>query len=255
LGITIIMPALNEERNIEKAVSNSLRALADYGIDGEVLVINDGSRDATQAKVEAIRATGAPVSLLNHEKPWGFGASFWDGVDHAQKDVVVVMPGDNENDPWEILRYAALLDHVDIVIPFVFNKKVRSLFRRVLSVVYRTVINLTFKTNLNYTNGTILYRRSILTDLPYRSGSFFFQTDILIRLLNSGYLFAEVPYRLDQRKDGVSKAVSFPSFVKVVKGYLKLIKDQYGHQEEVKPLRAETMTASRHTRTNEKFET
>ena len=53
----------------------------------------------------------------------------------------------------------------------------------------------------------------------------FFQTDILVRAVKGGYLFAEVPYRLGARSSGVSKAVSFPSFMQVVKGYLRLVRD------------------------------
>ena len=252
-NISIVMPALNEEQNIGKAMSNALEALDDCKLEGEVIVINDGSTDQTGAIIEAASAKDNRIVLVNHEAPHGFGASFWDGVDHAQKDVVVMMPGDNENDPWEILRYAGLLQDVDLVIPFVFNKEVRSAFRRILSFTYRMVVNVTFHTNLNYTNGTILYRRKLLKELEYRSDSFFFQTDILIRLINKGYLFAEVPYRLDLREDGVSTAVSFPSFVKVAKGYLKLMKDQYITKTDEGDHLEESMTASRHKNSNEKF--
>ena len=86
--------------------------------------------------------------------------------------MVTMLPGDNENDPWETLRYLKLLEHVDIVIPFVFNKEVRSLFRNALSFIYRFIINTTFVVNFNYTNGTVLYRKSILKELNYRSVGF-----------------------------------------------------------------------------------
>ena len=63
------------------------------------------------------------VRLINHNTPQGIGASFWDGVDNASGDMVTMLPGDNENDPWEILRYIKLLEQVDMIIPFVFNKR------------------------------------------------------------------------------------------------------------------------------------
>ncbi|MDO9289062.1 MAG: hypothetical protein Q7T83_09745, partial [Thermodesulfovibrionales bacterium] len=147
--------------------------------------------------------------------------------DIASGHMVTMLPGDNENDPWEILRYIKLLEQVDMIIPFVFNKRVRSLFRNALSFVYRFIINTTFMVNFNYTNGTVLYRKSILKELTYRSMGFFFQTDILIRTVKRGYLFAEVPYRLASRNSGISKAVSFPSLMKVIRGYLRLVKDIY----------------------------
>ncbi len=223
--ISVVMPALNEERNIAAAMSNTLRALDESGLSGELVVINDGSRDRTPQIVREQAAKDPRVRLLEHDSPRGIGASFWDGVEAAGGGAVVMLPGDNENDPWEIFRYFPLLSHVDIVIPFVFNKQARSLARNALSFLYRFIINTTFLVNFNYTNGTVIYRRSLLKGLKHRSTGFFFQTDILVRAVKAGYLFAEVPYRLGARSSGVSKAVSFPSFAQVVKGYLRLLRD------------------------------
>lgn len=223
--ISVIMPALNEERNIGAAMSNTLRAMDECGLKGELVVINDGSRDRTPEIVREQAAKDARVRLVEHDAPHGIGASFWDGVEAATGSAVVMLPGDNENDPWEIFRYYPLLTQVDIVIPFVFNKQARSLARNALSFFYRFIINTTFLVNFNYTNGTVVYRRSLLRGLKHHSTGFFFQTDILVRAVKTGYLFAEVPYRLGARSSGVSKAVSFPSFIQVVKGYLRLVKD------------------------------
>lgn len=227
IALTVIMPALNEDKNIESAIKDTLRAFDDIEINGEIIVINDGSTDKTEALVNRIVTKEPRVRITSHPSPKGIGRSFWEGVDLANGEVVVMMPGDNENDAPEIFRYYNLLEHVDIVIPFIFNKEKRPLFRNALSFIYRFIINATFVVNFNYTNGTVLYRKSILKELTYRSSSFFFQTDILIRLVKHGYLFAEVPYKLGMREHGRSKAVSFPSFVNVVKGYLRLVRDNY----------------------------
>ena len=252
LTLTIIMPALNEEKNLKFAISNALSSLNDYNIRGELLCIDDGSKDSTLLIMKEWQEKDNRIRIISHETPRGFGASFWAGVMEAKMDAVVVIPGDNENDPWEILRYFFLLNHVDIVIPFVYNSNVRSIFRRFLSFTYRTIINFTFKTNLNYTNGTILYRSSVIKTLTYQSNSFFFQTDILIRLTKNGYLFAEVPYRIENRENGISKAVSFPSLLKVIKGYFKLIKDQY-NKIDSSPHSDNSLTYKRYNEKNSKF--
>lgn len=227
INISVIMPALNEERNISDAIKNTLSSFFAFNINGEVVVVNDGSCDQTGAIVNELMRENSQVRMLEHVTPQGIGASFWDGVDSAKGDIVVLLPGDNENDPMEIFRYCKMLEHVDIVIPFVFNREVRSFFRNLLSYVYIFIINTTFLVNLNYTNGTVLYRKVVLKKLKYRSSSFFFQTDILIRLLKRNYLFAEVPYKLEQRGHGKSKATSFPSLLQVIKGYLQLVRDFY----------------------------
>ena len=248
MDISIITPALNEEENVQKAISNILESIKDFKLKGEIIVINDASTDKTREIVENIIIKDKRISIINHDITQGIGASFWDGVDNAKAEAVCMIPGDNENDPWEILRYYKLLEHVDIVIPFVFNKEVRPLFRNALSFIYRLIINTTFLVNINYTNGTVLYRKSILKELDYKTRGFFFQADILIRLVKRGYLFAEVPYKLGVRKKGISKAVTFPSFFQVVKGYLLLVKEQYYEREKNKKRKfsADSLTVKRH---------
>lgn len=226
--LSVIMPALNEELNISDAISNTLEGFDFFKINGDIIVINDGSVDNTQKLIEQkVMEDPGHIHIIRHDKPKGIGVSFWEGVDYAEGDIVVMIPGDNENDPYETLRYHNLLEHVDIVIPFIFNPEARPLFRNALSFVYRFIINTTFLVNFHYTNGTVLYRKSLLKELNWRSQGFFFQTDILIRAAKNGYLFAEVPYRLRTRKTGISKAVSFPSLYQVIKAYIRLVGDYY----------------------------
>jgi dolichol-phosphate mannosyltransferase len=227
VDFTVIMPALNEEKNIIPAITNTLKAFADYNINGEIIVINDGSTDETEKLIYEISRNDSRIRLISHEKPRGVGTSYWEAVDAASGNIITWLPGDNENDAYEGFRYYKLLEHVDIIVPFVFNKEVRSLFRNSLSFIYRFIINSTFGVNFNYTNGTILFRKSILKELNHRGAGFFFQTDILIRAVRKGYLFAEVPYKLGIRKEGISRAVTFPSLLNVIKGYVRLVKDLY----------------------------
>lgn len=222
------MPALNEEKNIKAAIDDTLSAFREFGLDAELVVINDGSTDSTPVLVkEKIDENPAVIRMINHDTPEGIGASFWDGVDSALGVVVCLLPADNEIEARELLRYFKLLEDVDMVIPFVFNKEVRSFARNTVSLLYKLIINNTFLIFLNYTNGAVLYRKSLLDELDYRSNSFFYQTDILIKLIKRDYLFAEVPYRLRTRKWGKSKALSLSSFFRVAVDYLKLVRYVY----------------------------
>ena len=225
--VSIIMPALNEANNIEAAIADVETAFKKVGIQGEIVVINDGSTDATRAKVEALQ-TGRPhLKLINHAAPQGIGSSFWDGVQQASGDVVTLIPGDGENETYEILRYLPLMEHVDIVVPFVVNREARGFRRRLLSKTYKAIINLSFGLLLNYMNGTVMYRRHVLKSLSLRSKGFFYQTELLIKAIKRGFMYAEVPYLLAQRGTGKSKAVTFKSFLKVSRDYLSTIKAVY----------------------------
>ena len=166
--------------------------------------------------------------MIHHETPKGIGASFWDGVDHAACQTVVLLPADNEIDPRQILRYLSLIEQVDMVVPFVVNPQVRPASRRILSRLFTWIINATFATSFHYTNGTVIYRRAILQTAPYRVNDFFFQTDILVHLAKKKYIFAEVPYLLHQRTGGSTKALSLKSLCTILRGYLRLLIDIYG---------------------------
>ena len=207
---------------------DSLKSLDELRIDGEIIAINDGSSDRTPDMMrEMASGNKERVSFIDHKKPQGVGACFWEGVDAARGELILMLPGDNENDPREILRYLKLFDDVDIVVPFVYNKQVRSFLRNSVSRIYRSIINITFNTSFNYTNGTIVYRKSVLKDVDGRCRSFFHNTYTLVALARKGYLFAEVPYRLRERSSGSSKALRPASFLQVARDYFRLVKAVY----------------------------
>ena len=245
ISLTVVMPALNEEANIEAAVHATLGAFDRMGIKGELVVVDDGSTDQTGQRVRRLMAGEERLRLLRHERPWGVGASFWDGVGQARGEFLCWLPGDNENDPGEIFRYFSLLQHVDFIVPFVYNRCVRSRFRNAISFLFRTIINTSFAVNFNYTNGTVMYRRRVLEELNYHCTSFLFTTDILVRLSRRGYLFAEVPYCLHQRSAGRSRALTFRSLTQVMAGYLRLFYDSNLRPHAPASLAVESATAHR----------
>ena len=256
LDLTVVMPALNEEKNILAAVNATIEAFNDLKIDGEIIVVNDGSSDRTEELMRGAMQKDGRIRLIKHDTPKGIGASFWDGVEKAGGEAVVLIPGDNEVDSAEALRYFPLMRHVDIIIPFVYNREVRNAFRNILSLAFRLIINMTFTVNLNYTNGTVIYRKSILSKLSHCSNGFFYQAENLIKLIKRGYLFAEVPYYLKRRESGVSTAVSYPSFYNVVKGYLQLIRAIYFSEDYTSDnsrLTKESMSSERYKKYEEKL--
>jgi len=226
--ISVIIPALNEEENITTAIDNALSDFKELGLAGEIIVVDDGSTDSTLTIIKHKQEENPDiVKFVNHDVCKGVGTSFWDGVDIANGDIVFMLPADNENDIKEALRYIRLFKDVDVVIPFCFNKEARTQLRNIISFIYHVIVNSTFRVNLHYTNGTIIYRTELLRELGHRRKGFFFQTDIIVRLLRRRYLFAEVPYELKKRQEGSSKALTLFSLYEVARGYLNLFKDIY----------------------------
>ncbi len=220
--LTVVMPALNEEANIAAAIESTLRAFDHHGIAGELIVVNDGSRDRTPELVKLYMAREPRIRLIEHDTPKGIGASFWDGVRAARHQFVTMFPGDNENDPVDALTYFHLTRDVDIIVPFIHNVEIRSVTRRIVSSVYRFIINMSFGMNLNYTNGTVIYNTGVIRQITPRATGFFYQAEILVRLIRAGYLYAETPHFLSQRATGRTKALTLRSFIKVAREYLSL---------------------------------
>ncbi len=165
--LTVVMPALNEEANITAAMESTLGAFDRLGIQGELIVVNDGSRDRTPELAKAYMARDSRIRLIEHDAPKGIGASFWVGVQAACHQFVTMFPGDNENDPVDALTYFHLTRDVDIIVPFIHNAEVRSIMRRVVSSLYRFIINISFGMNLNYTNGTVIYNTSVIRQIAH----------------------------------------------------------------------------------------
>ncbi|MBI5100343.1 MAG: glycosyltransferase family 2 protein [Nitrospirae bacterium] len=243
--ISAIMPSLNEAKNIENAVNNVIDSFRAFGVNGEIVIVNDGSSDDTGKIADGLSQKYPFIKVIHHERPQGIGASFLDGVWKSGGETVTMIPGDGENDALETIRYLPLMDHVDILVPFVYNKNVRTKQRRFLSVVYRGIINLAFGLTLNYMNGTVIYRKAILRGQVFRSKGFFYQTELLIKTIRSGYLFAEVPYALRQRAGGVSKATTLRSLVKVASNFISILMDVYVRDKGNKEISPDSVTALR----------
>lgn len=221
--LSVVMPCLNEEANVAAAIDETLRAFDHYDIDGTIVVVNDGSSDGTAEVISGWVERDSRVSLLSHAQPQGVGASFWDGIRVAKGDFVMLMPGDNENDPLDALCYYYLTQDVDIIVPFIMNVEVRSKARRVISSLYRLVINISFGMNLNYTNGTVIYNRHLLDGIDLKTTGFLYQSELLIKLIRVGYFYAETPHLLAARGSGKSKALTLRSLLNVMGGYLRLV--------------------------------
>ncbi len=222
-SLTVVMPCLNEEKNVGDAARATLRAFDHYGIDGELLIVNDGSSDGTQNVIDELARLDARVRPLWHEVRQGIGASFHHGVREARKELVTWLPGDNENDPLESLMYLALARDVDIIVPFIHNVEIRSRFRRIVSSTFRFLINVSFGMNLNYTNGMVIYNTAILREIDVSSKGFFYQAEMLIKLIRRGYLYAETPQFLIGRQSGKTKAISLRSMREVAMAYLRMV--------------------------------
>ena len=119
--LSIVVPFYNEEDNIGPLVKRVHEALADYTQPWELVLVDDGSSDATAERaLQAAKEYGPHVRLVELTRNYKQTAAMQAGIDAARGDVIVTMDGDLQNDPIDIPRMVARLlnEDLDLVADF-----------------------------------------------------------------------------------------------------------------------------------------
>jgi dolichol-phosphate mannosyltransferase len=107
--LSIVIPLKNEAENVDfvtEAIVEACAGLAPY----EVVYVDDGSTDATAARVRALAERFPFVRLVQHATSGGQSAAVHSGVTLARGDVIATIDGDGQNPPSEIPKLAARLE-------------------------------------------------------------------------------------------------------------------------------------------------
>ncbi|PYQ47973.1 MAG: glycosyltransferase family 2 protein, partial [Acidobacteria bacterium] len=116
--LSLVLPAYNEEGNIERAVRTAAAAGARAG-SYEVVVVDDGSRDATGARLAALEAEMGPrLRVVRHETNHGYGAALRNGFAAAEGDLVFYTDSDNQFDLSELEGILPLMGEWDAVLGY-----------------------------------------------------------------------------------------------------------------------------------------
>ena len=115
MKLSIVIPVYNEVHTVDRLLGMVMQV--DTGLVTELVVVDDGSTDGTQAVLEQARSRYPNMVLLRHEKNQGKGAALRTGFAVATGDVVLVQDADLEYDPKEYphLLHPILDGHADVV--------------------------------------------------------------------------------------------------------------------------------------------
>ena len=97
--ISVVVPMYNEAAVIGETHRRLAAVMATLDTAWEVVYVNDGSRDATLAAVEALRATDPHIALLNLSRNFGKEIATTAGLDHARGDAIIVIDADLQDPP------------------------------------------------------------------------------------------------------------------------------------------------------------
>jgi glycosyltransferase involved in cell wall biosynthesis len=109
-AVSVVVPIFNEADNLEDLHRELTQALEAMGRPYEIILVDDGSRDGSLARMAAMEARDRRVRVLALRRNFGQTAAFSAGFDHARGAIVVTSDGDLQNDPADIPRLVAKLE-------------------------------------------------------------------------------------------------------------------------------------------------
>ncbi|MBI2922148.1 MAG: glycosyltransferase family 2 protein [Planctomycetes bacterium] len=218
-GLSVIVTAYNEEGSIE-AVVEAVRASASVIAEKlEIIVIDDGSRDATPAIANSLAAKHAEVRVIHHPFNIGFGGAQKSGFLHASHEWITLVPGDNQFDPRDLERFLSLANDSDIVVGYRV-KRGDSRMRRLNTRVFRFVMRLLFGVTLRDVNWVKLFRKTIVDGLDLEFRGIGIDAEIVVKAARRGCRFSELEVGYHPRRTGVSTG---DKFVNVIITVLELL--------------------------------
>jgi len=102
MELSIVIPVYNEEENVEPLIEEINMAVRPLGNHYEIVVVDDGSRDATFSVLAGLREREPRLRVVRLKRNFGQTAAIAAGLAYAEGDIVVLMDGDAQNDPKDI---------------------------------------------------------------------------------------------------------------------------------------------------------
>ena len=194
--LSYFFPAHNEQANLEGLVSEALATLPGLADTFEIVIVNDGSRDATGRIADELAAANpGTVRAVHHRVNLGYGAALLSGFRAARHDHVAFTDGDRQfkvADIGRLIDRMAGADRPDVVVGFRIKRAdplVRTLYARAYRLANRIFFGLRVR---DVDCACKLYRRRSLDGIGVESSGAFFSAELLIKLQAAGRSVAEV---------------------------------------------------------------
>jgi glycosyltransferase involved in cell wall biosynthesis len=198
MKLSIVIPVFNEAMTIAEIVG--LVRSVEVGMEKEILLVDDCSRDGTREVLTKLGEAQADLKVLFHEVNQGKGAALRTGFAAATGDIVLIQDADLEYDPKEYPRLLApILDgHADVVFGSRFlgggPHRVVYFWHYLGNKLLTTLSNMA--TNLNLTDMEVcykLFKREVIQSIPLKENRFGFEVEITAKVAKRKLKIYEVP--------------------------------------------------------------
>jgi glycosyltransferase involved in cell wall biosynthesis len=222
-GLTIFFPAYNDGGTIPSMVllaQIAARAITD---NYEIIAVNDGSKDHTPLVLEELERQIPQLSVIHHPQNKGYGAALRTGFASASKEWIFYTDGDAQYNPLELhLLVEALHDDVDIVNGWKISRN-DPFIRILLGNIYNFGVKLFFGLHLKDVDCDYrLMRRSIFSAIELESNTGSICVEMIKKIQDAGFRFAEVPVSHYHRQYGHSQFFNWRRLLRTIRHLFSL---------------------------------
>ena len=204
--LSVVMPAHNEEALLEASVRDVARELRARDRQFEIVVVENGSTDATAAIARRLAEELPEVRALTCPQP-DYGGALRTGFLEATGDLVVIFDVDYYEFSF-LDRAVAVLDDPDGPDVVIGSKRgagsvdTRAWSRRLVTAVFSRILTVGFGLTVSDTHGIKVVRRAPLKDLAAacRYGTDLFDTELVLRAERSALRVVEIPVVVEERR-------------------------------------------------------
>jgi dolichol-phosphate hexosyltransferase len=208
--LSVLMPVYNEARTVEQAISQALAA--DLPVDSELILVDDGSTDATRSIIEGMDLPDR-AKLLLHDRNQGKGAAVRTALAHASGEYSAILDADLEYDPTDI---TPLLDPLRAGLSnaafgvrafdgYTSHSFLYVLGNRAVTLAANVLFNVYLKDLMTCHK---VIRTEVFRSLPLREPGFAIEAEIAARLLQRGERIFELPVHYRARSDEEGKKLT-----------------------------------------------
>ena len=200
--ISVVLPAYNEEENIRPVVEKIYRYLLKKFKTFEIIVVNDGSRDGTEAEVRQMMKRVSQLKLINHPANRGYGAALRSGFYAAKYPWVFYTDSDGQFEIADLEKLLPLTDKYDIVARYRVNRQ-DPLMRIFIARVYNLVIRLALGLSIRDVDCAFkIYRKRVFEKIKLMSETGLVDAEVLVKAKCAGFTIGQTGVRHFPRTRG-----------------------------------------------------
>lgn len=201
-SLSIVLPAYNEEALIASTVRAVVETLSRWGLEFEVVVVNDGSRDRTGEIVEALATSDSRIRPITHAANRGYGATLVTGFASARNEWVFFMDSDGQFDINDLAAFLPLMERYDTVWGYRSERK-DTRMRRLNAWGWKRLVRLFLGVSVRDVDCAFkLFRAEFFRTRHLETRGAMINAEMLYKLHCDGSSIAEVSVRHIERKAG-----------------------------------------------------